>query len=58
MLRVLARQGYRGPEVDTLLRLAADGDDSQGLMAQLSQADAARLMDCMVAALADMQDGV
>lgn len=55
---MLARQGYRGPEVDTLLRLAADGDDSQGLMAQLSQADAARLMDCMVAALADMQDGV
>lgn len=44
VLQVLTSSGYRGPEVDVLLSLAADGDEQQGLLGQLSQADAQQLM--------------
>jgi hypothetical protein len=57
VLSVLTRQGHRGPEVDSLLECASDGDDSQGLMSQLSQGDAAALLDTLTDILAEVQDG-
>jgi hypothetical protein len=58
VLCVLTRQGYRGPEVDTLLTCASQGDGSQeGLLGQLSQADAAALLDTLTDVLAEVQDG-
>lgn len=57
VLRVLTRQGYRGPEFDALLDCASQGDDSQGLLGQLSQADATALLDTLTDVLAEVQDG-
>jgi hypothetical protein len=54
---VLTRQGHRGPEVDSLLECASDGDDNQGLLSQLSQGDAAALLDTLTEILAEVQDG-
>lgn len=54
---MLTHQGYRGPEVDALLGCASQGDDSKGLLGQLSQADAAALLDTLTDVLAEVQDG-
>lgn len=55
---MLTRQGYRGDELDTLLGLASqDDEDGRGLLSQLSQGDAAALLDTLTQALADVQDG-
>lgn len=63
---MLTRQGYRGPEVDVLLSLASQGGGAAGgagsgvdggLLGQLSQADAAVLLDRLTDVLAEIQDG-
>lgn len=66
VLSVLTRQGYRGPEVDVLLSLASQGGGENGaeqqqqgvgLLGQLSQSDAAVLLDRLTDVLAEVQDG-
>lgn len=57
VLSVLTRQGYRGGEVDALLSLASAGDESHGLLSQLSQGDAASLLDTLTGVLAEVEDG-
>lgn len=57
VLSVLTRQGYRGPELDALLACASQGDDSEGLLSQLSQGDAAALLDTLTEVLAEVMNG-
>lgn len=55
---MLTRQGHRGDELDSLMGLASQDDDvGRGLLSQLSQGDAAALLDTLTEALAEVQDG-
>jgi hypothetical protein len=58
VVAVLTRQGHRGAELDSLMGLASlDDDAGRGLLSQLSQGDAAALLDTLTETLAEVRDG-